>query len=294
MPDINRKPTMSQPRSAKSRIFTVASGKGGVGKTWFSITLAGCLAAAGRKTLLFDGDLGLANIDVQLGLAPSHDLGSVIAGRVALKDAVTTYQPGAAGGEQAQANFDILAGKSGSGVLSALARAELMGLRQGIKALENLYQAIIIDLAAGLDAAVMTLADNGGTTLVIVNDEPTSMTDAYAFIKLLSMHNPDADIRIVVNTAANKEQAQRTYTALATACQNFLGLSPPFAGFIPKDDQVRDAIRHQTPLLFRHPQSKAGEAVRTIAKKLLTHPAPISKTAPKAAAKTAPAEKLSS
>lgn len=253
-------------------IITVASGKGGVGKTWFSVTLAQTLAAAGRNVLLFDGDLGLANVDVQLGLEPGHDLGSVIAGRVALNDAITSYQPKVAGGASGNVKFDILAGKSGSGALSGLSQVKLEGLRQGIVALSKKYDIVVADLAAGLDVSVMTLSDTGGICLVVVTDEPTSLTDAYAFIKLLSMHDPQADIRVLVNMAASKEHAQRTYTALATACRNFLDLSPPFAGFVPRDDLVRDAIRHQTPIALRHPRSSAAEAVKLVARRLLEAP----------------------
>lgn len=253
-------------------IITIASGKGGVGKTWLSISLAQALAATGRNVLLFDGDLGLANVDIQLGLAPTHDLGSVIAGRVALKEAITTYAPAVTGGADGLAKFDIVAGKSGSGALSALTRAELMGLRQGIIALAARYDTVIVDLAAGIDQAVMTLCGAGHVTLVVATDEPTSLTDAYAFIKLLSMNDPEADIRILVNQVTSKEQAQRTYTALATACRNFLDLTPPFVGFVPRDDMVRDSIRHQTPILLRHPQSSAAQAISRIAKHLLDRP----------------------
>jgi flagellar biosynthesis protein FlhG len=252
------------------RIIQIASGKGGVGKTFLSISLAEALASMHRNVLLFDGDLGLANVDVQLGLAPHYDLGSVIAGHVSLEEAITTYQKSSVGGALGGAKFDVLAGKSGSGVLSALTKGEIAGITRGLKLLSDRYAHIVIDLAAGLDQAVMTLCMPGSTTLVVVTDEPTSLTDAYAFIKLLTQQDPGADIRIVVNLAGDREHAWRTHAALTNACRNFLGLNPPLAGFVPRDDLVRDAIRHQTSLLFRHPQAKASEAVRKLASELLT------------------------
>ncbi|HEX7775017.1 MAG TPA: AAA family ATPase [Parvibaculum sp.] len=255
------------------RIIQIASGKGGVGKTFLSISLAQALAAMHRNVLLFDGDLGLANVDVQLGLAPHHDLGSVIAGRVSLEDAITIYRKPSIAGVSAGTKFDVLAGKSGSGVLSALTKAEIAGITRGLKLLSERYAHIVIDLAAGLDQAVMTLCTPGSTTLVVVTDEPTSLTDAYAFIKLLTMQDPAADIRVVVNFANDREHAWRTHAALTNACRNFLGVNPPLAGFVPRDDLVRDAIRHQTPILFRHPQAKASEALRKLAAELLA-PAP--------------------
>ncbi|MBI1261035.1 MAG: P-loop NTPase [Rhizobiales bacterium] len=250
-------------------IIQIASGKGGVGKTWFSITLADALASMKRNVLLFDGDLGLANVDVQLGIAPKYDLGSVIAGRVKLSDAIITYRHDTVSGNS-QGDFDVLAGKSGSGVLNALTQPELKGLQQGIIVLGDQYDHVVVDLAAGLDQSVMSLCPKGSTTLMIVNDEPTSLTDAYAFIKLLTRQEPQADIRIVINQAQSKEQARRTFAALSNACRNFLEFDLQLLGFVPKDNLVRDSIRHQTPILFRHPQSKAGEAVKRIAEALLT------------------------
>lgn len=251
------------------RMIQIASGKGGVGKTWLSITLAEALASMHRDVLLFDGDLGLANVDVQLGLAPALDLGSVIAGLARIEEAIATYEIPSVSGAAGGVKFDVLAGKSGSGVLSALTRTEIAGIASALIRLSERYAHVVTDLAAGLDRSVPTLCTPGSTTLVVVTDEPTSLTDAYAFIKLLTLRDAGADIRVVVNFANDREHAWRTHAALTNACKTFLGTNPPLLGFVPRDDLVRDAVRHQIPILFRHPQAKASEAVRKIARELL-------------------------
>ncbi len=252
------------------RMIQIASGKGGVGKTWLSITLAEALAAMQRDVLLFDGDLGLANVDVQLGLSPKLDLGSVIAGRATIEEAIVSYEIPSVSGAAGGVKFDVLAGKSGSGVLSALTQTEIASIARSLVSLSARYAHVVTDLAAGLDQSVLLLCTPGSTTLVVVTDEPTSLTDAYAFIKLLTQQNPDADIRVVVNFANDREHAWRTHAALSNACRNFLRIDPPLLGFVPRDDLVRDAIRRQTPILFRHPQAKASEAVRKLARDLLS------------------------
>ena len=244
-------------------VVTIASGKGGVGKTWFAVTLANTFAALGQRALLFDGDFGLANVDIQLGLIPKRDLGGVIAGRFRLADAVTRYDDG---------RFDILPGKSGSGALADLNANRLAQLRESLFGLAGNYDRMIADMGAGVDAGTRLLADAGGLVLVVTTDEPTALTDAYAFIKVTSASHPAADIRVVVNMADSKKAGERTYEALANACNSFLGHRPPLAGTVRHDPKVKDAIRNQTALLRRHPGSEAGADVSAIAKSILSDP----------------------
>ena len=240
--------------------IAVASGKGGVGKTWLSVTLCHALAQAGYKTLLFDGDLGLANVDIQLGLAPKQDLGGVLAGRCKLVDAVFTYEDG---------GFDVITGRSGSGSLASLPADRLAILTAGLAGLTPAYNRIVLDLGAGIDRTVRQLAAQAQTTLVLTTDEPTALTDAYAFIKLALKQKPEADLRVVVNLAASKNEGERTYQTLRKACESFLKATPPLAGIIRRDNKVKDAIRHQTALLIRHPNSPAARDVEALAQRLV-------------------------
>jgi len=245
--------------ATRRKVIAIASGKGGVGKTWFAISLSQALSQSGARTLLFDGDLGLANVDIQLGLCPDRDISGVIAGKLTLRQAVIKYDAGA---------FDILAGRSGAGNLAALPTQRLTGLRDSLMRLAERYDRVVLDLGAGVDRTVQTLASNAGTTLIVTTDEPTSLTDAYAFIKLTVAERPGADIRIVVNMAETPNSGRETYETLRKACSNFLKIEPPLAGIIRRDTKVRDSIRHQIGLLTRHPTSDAARDVEALAERL--------------------------
>ncbi|MFC7331720.1 MinD/ParA family protein [Rhodocista pekingensis] len=249
--------------AARRNVIAIASGKGGVGKTFFSITLAHALAGIGRRTLLFDGDLGLANVDIQLGLMPKRDLGQVIEGQVNLAGAVTRFGDG---------GFDIIAGRSGSGSLANLPPQRLQQLRTDLLDLSRSYDTVVIDLGAGVDRNVRTFAGPARTTLVVTTDEPTSITDAYAFLKLGYQSNPGADLRVVVNMAETRGQGEKTYDTLLSACRRFLKKEPPLAGIVRRDQKVREAIRSQTPLLMRSPGSDAAQDVEAIAQRLAALP----------------------
>ncbi|HYD30699.1 MAG TPA: MinD/ParA family protein [Azospirillaceae bacterium] len=240
-------------------IIAVASGKGGVGKTWLAITLAHTFAQRGKNALLFDGDLGLANVDIQLGLMPKHDLGEVVDGKLTMKAAVQRFNEG---------GFDVLAGRSGTGSLATLPSQQLDTLRHDLAELAPGYDWVVLDLAPGVDREVRLLAGPAGTILVVTTDEPTSLTDAYAFIKITRATNPLADLRIVVNMAASQKEGERTYQAIDKACRNFLKFSPPLAGIVRRDSRVRDAIRNQSPLLVRSPNCDAATDVSELANRL--------------------------
>lgn len=241
-------------------LISVASGKGGVGKTFFSVTLAHTLAKDHGKVLLLDGDLGLANVDIQLGLAVEHDLAEVFSGQSELANAVTRYQDG---------GFDIVAGPSGTGSLAALPRDRIVNMRQKMYVLATRYDHAVLDLGAGIDPPVRILAALARTCLVITNDEPTALTDAYAFIKVMTASAPGTELQVVVNMAEEVRQGQRTYETLSRACENFLRIRPPLAGIIRRDRHVRESIRNQCSLLSRYPNSDAADDIAALARSLV-------------------------
>lgn len=240
----------------ESNIILIASGKGGVGKTWFTITLAHILARQGQRVLIFDGDLGLANIDIQLGLMPAQDLGSVLEGEVSFPEAIFSYKPG---------NFDILPGRSGSGDLSQLAYPQLIRIQEELRELAKTYDHIFIDLGAGLGGTVRSLTPVAAQCFLVINDEPTSMTDGYAFLKVTRKSNPGIDFRIVVNQADNASSGHTTFAAFSQVSEKFLGYRPELAGIIRRDTHVKDAIRSQSSLVTRFPNCSSVLDVTRIA-----------------------------
>ncbi|MBL6951214.1 MAG: AAA family ATPase [Alphaproteobacteria bacterium] len=266
MPATPKKRVAMHPASATAgrNVINIASGKGGVGKTWMAVTLAHSLARQDEKTLLFDADFGLANVDVQLGLNAEQDLGGVVAGKIAMSQAVTTF---------AEGGFDIIVGMSGSGQLADMGRARLSELKSELWQLAQGYDRVVIDLGAGLESAVRSLTPKGGMTLVVATDEPTSLTDAYAYIKVSMRENPRADMRLVINMAVDQRQGERTYGALAKACRTFLNYTPPLMGIVRRDDRIPDAIRRQTAFLSRHPQADAAQDLEALATAIRNQPA---------------------
>lgn len=249
---------MNEPK--KNHLLAIASGKGGVGKTWLAVTLAHLFARSGKNVLLFDGDIGLANVDVQLGLTPQRDLSSVISGRNTLTEAITRYEEG---------GFDIVAGRSGSASLATLPVTKLEAVAADLKELQQEYDIIVLDLGAGIEQHVQYLASIAGRCVVVVTDEPTSLTDAYAFIKIAQQSKHPPEIGIAVNMAATQKEGEATYHALNKACVNFLKISPPLMGIIRRDNKVKDCIRNQKSLLIRAPHSTAATDAAALSIKLM-------------------------
>ena len=253
-------PAKSAPRAKNSNMAAIAAGKGGVGKTWFSITLAPALAKAGEQTLLFDGDLGLANLDIQLGLTPKNDLGGVVGGRLTLNQAITPYDEG---------GFDIIAGRSGSGGLVNITANRMKMLSDDLVVLSADYDKVLIDLGSGVERPVQQLTHGAGNVIVVITDEPTSLTDAYAFIKVTQIESPSTKFKVVANMVNSKREGERTYNTLLKACEGFLKISPPLLGVVRRDTKVPVAIRSQTSLVTRYPNSEAASDVESIAQKLI-------------------------
>lgn len=251
---------ITRTNARRGRIIAIASGKGGVGKTWFAITLAHAMALRGGSVLLFDADLGLANVDIQLGLSPQRDLGNVLMGSCTMAEACLRHEAG----------FSILPGRSGSGDLAVLHSAHQSQVTQLLFEAGAQFASVIVDLGAGLDAFVRMMAKSADQLLILATDEPTSLTDAYAVLKLYQrdLAPQVSAAQIVVNQAASRSAGERTYATLARASEAFLHTRPSLCGIVRRDEHVRDAIRRQAPLLTRHPSSEAAQDVVSLAARL--------------------------
>jgi flagellar biosynthesis protein FlhG len=248
--------------SINKKVIAIASGKGGVGKTWLTTTIASVLANSGRKVLVFDGDIGLANVDVQLGISPDIDLSHVFSGKASLKQAVIEYKAG---------KFDVIAGRSGSGSLHSIRPERIAELEVELEALAKDYDFVLLDLGAGVETQVQALAKLAKKCLVVITDEPTSLTDAYAFIKILRMWGAAApEVEVVVNMAENAREGMKTFGAIKNACETFLKFAPKLAGVIRKDPKVKRTIQQQKPLLETAPRTIAIADVAALSAKLMS------------------------
>ncbi|MBM3632125.1 MAG: MinD/ParA family protein [Alphaproteobacteria bacterium] len=243
----------------------IASGKGGVGKTWFSINLAHALGGQSKRVLLFDGDLGLSNVDIQLGLKPEWDIGSVLKRKCSFEDAILNYKPT----EDFHNHLDIIAGKAVEGAFTSVSKAGILKLKDSLTVISPKYDHMIMDLSAGLDQIIQEFSTFAQQCLVIVTDEPMSMSDAFAFIKVSNQRNPDLPIHIVVNKADSDAHGKQTYTTLLQACKHFLKTTPSLVGIIHRDPCVPDSILQKALTSTTHPNSRVAQDIKKIALELV-------------------------
>lgn len=247
----------------KPHLTAIGSGKGGTGKTLLATSLAHALAQEGERVLLCDADLGLSNASVHLGLDDCGDLPGLLSNDCTLDDAIAPVL----GGADIRGGFDIIAAPSGCGSLANTGEVSAQNLLSKLKAARQ-YDRVLLDLGAGVDAAVMRFAASSDDTILVLTPDPAALTDAYAFAKLLQRLTKNRVPQILVNMAASETEARRTADALAATCKAFLKSTPDYLGAIPRDPNVLDAVRKQAALLTLYPQSDSARAVTAIARKL--------------------------
>lgn len=243
----------------RGRIVAIASGKGGVGKTSLTLNLARAASKAGKNVLVFDADLGLANVDVQLGLTTGKDLSAVIAGKAQLADIIC---------HASQAGFDVIAGRSGSETLPFTTALERRDILKDLEKLAAEYDLVLLDVAAGVGEEVLTFASMADTTLLVVTPDPSSITDSYAVIKLLSKRHRKNNCQVLVNQPGSELEGRKTYEKIKIAAEKFLGLDVPLFGVVPHDKNYLTAVRQQSLLVDSFPHEKSSENFTEMAEKL--------------------------
>jgi flagellar biosynthesis protein FlhG len=239
------------------KVIAVTGGKGGVGKTSVSANLAVSMAACGRDVMLVDADLGMANVDVLLGLDTRYHLGHVIAGECALEDAIVTGPHG----------LQIVPAASGIKRMAALSQAEHAGIIRAFSDLYHRVEVLVVDTAAGLSDSVMTFSQAAHHVIVVVCDEPASITDAYALIKVLSREHGVRRFQILANQTRRCGEGPALYQKISRVCDRFLNVSLEFAGAVPFDDYLRRAVQRQTAVVEAYPASSSSMALKNLASK---------------------------
>ena len=251
--------------------IALANGKGGVGKTSLSISLAISLAEHGHSTLLVDADLGLANIDLILALKPQNTLRHVVRDGVALSEVVL---PGPEG-------VDVITGGSGVKELVGLTKEQVDGLVGKLNSFGAKYDFVVYDTASGLDETAMGFLRGSKHVLIVATPDPTSVMDAYASAKILFAEKPGADVSLIVNLAESAEQGGTVYERFKTIVGQFLNKEVALAGIVPFDPAVAKAVRSREAFILMAPKCKAAQSIDKLAEWLTRDVQPVEEPDPK-------------
>jgi flagellar biosynthesis protein FlhG len=246
------------------QVIAVTGGKGGVGKTSVSVNLATALAASGKRVVLLDGDLGLANADVFLGLSPRYTLAHVISGERTLDEIIVTAPQG----------FLVVPAASGAAEMVNMSATEHLGLVQAFSTLAARVDVLIVDTAAGISHSVLQFSQACQHVVVVICDEPASLTDAYALVKVLSRSHGVNRFRVLANKMRIPGSGAELFHRFERVTARFLDVVLEFAGEIPEDEYLGRSVREQRPVCTAYPSSPASRAFKKLAARADTWPVP--------------------
>lgn len=239
-----------------ARVIAVTSGKGGVGKTQIAANLAIALARRGAKVCVFDADAGLANINILLGLSAEHTLEHLLRGEKTV-DEILLKAPG---------GVAVVPAASGIAECADLEEAAIERLLEAIAALESRYDYLILDTAAGIGRAVIRFVRSAQYPLLVISPEPTSLTDAFAMLRVLHRAGHERPVHVLVNQVRDFDASQEVYARFRDAVVKYIGITVPYLGFIPQDPAVPDALLRQRPVVLMHPNSPASRCFDILAR----------------------------
>ncbi|EXF95922.1 cobyrinic acid a,c-diamide synthase [Pseudomonas fluorescens HK44] len=248
------------------QVIAVTGGKGGVGKTNVAVNLSLALAERGRQVMLLDADLGLANVDVLLGLVPPQNLANVIKGQCELRDVLLRGPRG----------ISIVPASSGCQRMSHLMPAQHAGVIQAFSDVDEKIDVLVIDTASGIGDSVISFVRASREVLMVVCDEPTSLINTYALIKMLSDSYRINRFRILVNMTQTPQEGPELFARLVRVTNLFLDVSLQYIGAVPYDECMRKAVRKQRAVYDAFPRSQCSLAFKSIAKKIDAWPLPVS------------------
>jgi flagellar biosynthesis protein FlhG len=246
------------------RVIAVTSGKGGVGKTNMSANLAALAARAGKRVLILDADLGLANVDIIFGVKPMHHIGDLLQPGVSAMDVLI----------QAGPNIHILPAGSGVQRLTELDRKEKLRLVAALDELEDHFDLVIIDSGAGIGDNVLFFVGMAQEVVLVLSPEPTSLVDAYAVVKVLSQQAGIRNFAVVINPVVDEMPARDMFQKLSTVTGRFLTAKLRHLGYVPRDENVHRAVMAQRPVVDLFPMAPASRAIVDVAARLFSEPAP--------------------
>lgn len=244
------------------RVIGVASGKGGVGKTNLSANLAVLAAKQGKRVLIIDGDMGLANVEILFGLKPRYHLGHILESDVSVRDVLA----------EAPGGVRVLPAGNGLQQLTRLSDAQRLRLVSALDQLEEDFDVILLDAGAGIGDNVLFFMGGAQETLLVVSPEPTSLTDAYAVVKVLSHDAAVRNFSVVVNMAPSEAAAREIFEKLAQVSTRFLDARIRFVGWVPRDENVHRGVMAQKPFVELFPATPATRAYTAIADLLFNEP----------------------
>jgi flagellar biosynthesis protein FlhG len=237
------------------QVIAITGGKGGVGKTSVAVNLSAALARRGRRVVLLDGDLGLANADVLLGLSPNYTLAHVLSGERLLEEVLLATPQG----------FYLLPAASGCAELAQLGPEEHLGLVRAFNTLPLQMDTLIVDTAAGLGHGVLQFSQAAQHVLIVLCDEPASLTDAYALVKVLNRRHGVSRFQVLANQMRGEHAGGQLFERFERVTARFLDVTLEFAGEIPQDEAMRRAVREQRTVLEGYPDSRAARGFKNLA-----------------------------
>ncbi|NQZ82638.1 MAG: MinD/ParA family protein [Colwellia sp.] len=250
--------------SQQIKVIAVSGGKGGVGKTNVSLNTAIALAQLGKSVLVLDADLGLANVDVMLGLRVQRNLSHVLSGECELDDIII----------EGPAGMKIIPATSGTQSMVDLTPAEHAGLIRAFSDMQTQFDVLIVDTAAGISDMVLSFCRASQDVMLVVCDEPTSITDCYALMKLLSRDHGIFKFKVVANMVRSPGEGQQLFGKLSKVSDRFLDVALDLVGVVPYDENIRKAVRKQKAIVEAFPDSPASKAFKNLAKKIIKWPIP--------------------